>query len=418
MKNKLTKLLYTIIESLNKWQVKVLLAFLSFLVIAVLLFYAKTLVDELIEREKQNVEFYADVIEHYVKLPNSNSEDLLFFMDRIPKIVSFPMVFTNEYDIPNYPFNQFSLNIPIDTTQSDTLIKQMLIAEINTMRATYYPIFIKDNNGKVISKIYYTHSALVNSLRLLPYIELIIVIAFVFMGYVAFSYLRRSEQSRVWVGMAKEAAHQLGTPLSSLLAWLEILKQSRTEEELFETTLVEMERDIARLNTIAIRFSKIGSQPELKEENLSQIVHEVVDYYQKRIPGVKDIQFEKSIQADVIGFANHDLISWVFENLCKNAIEAIEKQQGTISVNLTKVNNKMIVFFSDTGKGMTSSVKRQAFTPGFSTKKRGWGIGLSLSKRIIEEYHKGKLFIKESTPKKGTSFYLEIPLLQQIETQK
>jgi len=418
MKNKLTKLLYTIIESLNKWQVKVLLAFLSFLVIAVLLFYAKTLVDELIEREKQNVEFYADVIEHYVKLPNSNSEDLLFFMDRIPKIVSFPMVFTNEYDIPNYPFNQFSLNIPIDTTQSDTLIKQMLIAEINTMRATYYPIFIKDNNGKVISKIYYTHSALVNSLRLLPYIELIIVIAFVFMGYVAFSYLRRSEQSRVWVGMAKEAAHQLGTPLSSLLAWLEILKQSRNEEELFETTLVEMERDIARLNTIAIRFSKIGSQPELKEENLSQIVHEVVDYYQKRIPGVKDIQFEKSIQADVIGFANHDLISWVFENLCKNAIEAIEKKQGTISVNLTKVNNKMIVLFSDTGKGMTSSVKRQAFTPGFSTKKRGWGIGLSLSKRIIEEYHKGKLFIKESTPKKGTSFYLEIPLLQQIENQK
>jgi len=415
MKSKLTKLLYTIIESLNKWQVKVLLAFLSFLVIAVLLFYAKTLVDELIEREKKNVEFYADVIEHYVKLPNSNSEDLLFFMDRIPKIVSFPMIFTNEYDIPNYPFTQFSLNIPIDTTQSDTLIKQMLISEINMMRGTYNPIFIKDNNGKVISKIYYTHSALVNSLRLLPYIELIIVIAFVFMGYVAFSYLRRSEQSRVWVGMAKEAAHQLGTPLSSLLAWLEILKQSRNEEELFETTLVEMERDIARLNTIAIRFSKIGSQPELKEENLSQIVNEVVDYYQKRIPGVKEIQFEKSIQADVIGYANHDLISWVFENLCKNAIEAIEKKQGTISVNLTKVNNKMIVLFSDTGKGMTSSVKRQAFTPGFSTKKRGWGIGLSLSKRIIEEYHKGKLFIKESTPKKGTSFYLEIPLLQQIE---
>jgi signal transduction histidine kinase len=415
MKSKLTKLLYTIIESLNKWQVKVLLAFLSFLVIAVLLFYAKTLVDELIEREKENVEFYADVIEHYVKLPNSNSEDLLFFMDRIPKIVSFPMIFTNEYDIPNYPYNQFSLNIPIDTTQSDTLIKQMLISEITTMRGIYNPIFIKDNNGKVISKIYYTHSALVNSLRLLPYIELIIVIAFVFMGYVAFSYLRRSEQSRVWVGMAKEAAHQLGTPLSSLLAWLEILKQSRNEEELFETTLIEMERDIARLNTIAIRFSKIGSQPELKEENLSQIVHEVVDYYQKRIPGVKDIQFEKTIQPDVIGFANHDLISWVFENLCKNAIEAIEKQQGTITVNLTKVHDKMIVLFADTGKGMTSSVKRQAFTPGFSTKKRGWGIGLSLSKRIIEEYHKGKLFIKESTPKKGTSFYLEIPLLQQNE---
>jgi signal transduction histidine kinase len=417
MKNKLTKLLYTIIESLNKWQVKVLLAFLSFLVIAVLLFYAKTLVDELIEREKKNVVFYADVIEHYVKLPNSNSEDLLFFVDRIPTIVSFPMVFTNEFDVPNYPYNQFSLNIPIDTTQSDSIIKQMLIAEITTMRATYNPIFIKDNDGKVISKIYYTHSALVNSLRLLPYIELIIVIAFVFMGYVAFSYLRRSEQSRVWVGMAKEAAHQLGTPLSSLLAWLEILKQSRYEEELFDTTIGEMERDIARLNTIAIRFSKIGSKPELREENVSLIVTEVVDYYQKRIPGVKDIQFEKSIQTDVYGYANHDLLSWVFENLCKNAIEAIEKKQGTISVTLTKINNKAIVLFSDTGKGMTSSVKRQAFTPGFSTKKRGWGIGLSLSKRIIEEYHKGKIIIKESTPKKGTSFYLEIPLLQQIDSK-
>ena len=417
MKNKLTKLLYTIIESLNKWQVKVLLAFLSFLVIAVLLFYAKTLVDELIEREKKNVVFYADVIEHYAKLPNSNSEDLLFFVDRIPTIVSFPMVFTNEFDVPNYPYNQFSLNIPIDTTQSDSLIKQMLIAEITTMRATYNPIFIKDNEGKVISKIFFTHSALVNSLRLLPYIELIIVIAFVFMGYVSFSYLRRSEQSRVWVGMAKEAAHQLGTPLSSLLAWLEILKQSRYEEELFETTLVEMERDIARLNTIAIRFSKIGSQPELKEENVSQIITEVVDYYQKRIPGVKEILFEKSIQPEVFGFANHDLLSWVFENLCKNAIEAIEKKQGTISVTLTKINNKAIVLFSDTGKGMTSSVKRQAFTPGFSTKKRGWGIGLSLSKRIIEEYHKGKIIIKESTPKKGTSFYLEIPLLQQIDSK-
>jgi len=414
MKNRITKLLYTIIESLNKWQVKILLAFLSFFVISVLLFYAKTLVDELIERERQNVIFYADVIEHYAKLPNSNSDDLLFFVDRIPTIVSFPMIFTNEYDIPNYPYLQFSLNIPIDSTQSDSITKQMLLSEIATMRATYNPITIKDNNRKIISKIFFTHSELVNSLRLLPYIELIIVISFVFLGYVAFSYLRRSEQSRVWVGMAKEAAHQLGTPLSSLLAWLEILKQSRDEDDLFEATLLEMERDIARLNTIAIRFSKIGSKPELKEENVSQIFTEVVDYYQKRIPGVKDIQFEKTIQENVCGFANHDLLSWVFENLCKNAIEAIEKKQGKIWVSLTKVNNKAVIVFADSGKGMTSSVKRQAFNPGFSTKKRGWGIGLSLSKRIIEEYHKGKIIIKDSSPNKGTTFFMEIPLVNQI----
>ena len=212
--------------------------------------------------------------------------------------------------------------------------------------------------------------------------------------------------------MAKEAAHQLGTPLSSLLAWLEIIKFSSDDPQAVTETASEMEKDIQRLNTIAIRFSKIGSTPDKELINISKLIDNVCNYYDKRLPHLgKKIEIIRSLDDRIFVEVNIDLFAWVIENLLKNAAEAIEEKTGQIYIFMRVIpNNKIFIFVKDTGKGMTQKLKRQLFTPGFTTKKRGWGLGLSLCKRIVEEYHDGKIYVKESIIGKGTTFAIEIPI--------
>jgi signal transduction histidine kinase len=228
-----------------------------------------------------------------------------------------------------------------------------------------------------------------------------VIALFLVVGYSLFSTARKSEQNQVWVGMARETAHQLGTPLSSLMAWNELRKVSKKEPD-FD----EIEKDIKRLETITNRFSKIGSQPILKNENLSDLLLDISSYMQSRIS--EKVIIHKEIPHSIVLPMNYTLMEWVVENLIRNAVDAMEGE-GSINISLNDENGKITLDISDTGKGIPKREFKTVFRPGFTTKKRGWGLGLSLAKRIIEEYHAGKIFVKNSEHGKGTTFRIILP---------
>lgn len=397
------------LRSPSKWKIKALLAFIAFSMVASVLLYTQSLVNELVHREIIAVEFYASIFEHNFASADNNP-DLLFLLDRVTPTITFPMIFTDAAGEPNWPYLDFSKNIDIDTTQTKDLQREYMLRLVAEMAAVYHPIDIKDESGTIITRIYYTNSSLIGRIRLLPYVEIVIVSAFILISYVAFSYVRRSEESNVWVGMAKEAAHQLGTPLSSLLAWVEILRLNVNNPEQIEETTVEIEQDIERLNIIATRFSKIGSEPEMKSENLGDIIENVCLYFEKRVPHLgKKITVERTLDFRIDVRINKELFGWVVENLLKNAVEAIDSSNGRITIVMGIVKGKLTVTVADNGKGMNAQTRRQIFLPGYTTKKRGWGLGLSLSKRIIEDYHRGRIVVRDSAPGKGSAFIIELP---------
>ena len=223
---------------------------------------------------------------------------------------------------------------------------------------------------------------------------------FLILGYTLFSFSRRTEQSKVWAGMAKETAHQLGTPISSLMGWIEVLKMKYPKEE----GLLEMTKDIDRLTLVSERFSKIGSEPNFNDENIIDIIESVMAYMQRRSSSRVEFVFINNVKEDPILKLNKQLIVWVFENLFRNAVDAIGTGKGKIKVLISAHDDSVIIDVSDTGKGIAKGQHKNVFNPGYSTKKRGWGLGLSLVKRIIVEQHRGKIFVKSSAPGEGTTF--------------
>ena len=251
--------------------------------------------------------------------------------------------------------------------------------------------------------IYYKDSVLLNRLRFYPIYQLGFIGIFMFIAYFIFSSSRRSEQNQVWAGMAKETAHQLGTPLSSLMAWVELLKSKEGMKEM----VVEMEKDIIRLETITARFSKIGSKPNLETINIIELLKESTNYLKSRFPEKVNIKmnFEKE---EVLMPVSQVLLNWVIENICKNAVDAI-KGNGEIIVSVIEEKTHVLINISDNGEGINRSILKNIFKPGVTSKKRGWGLGLSLSKRIVEEYHKGSLFVMQSEKGVGTTFTIKLP---------
>ena len=249
----------------------------------------------------------------------------------------------------------------------------------------------------------YDESIMLKRLATYPYVQLGIVLIFVVIAIFALLSSKKAEQNKVWVGLSKETAHQLGTPISSLLAWTEILKESYPEDEMIR----EMEKDVKRLEIIAERFSKIGSIPERKETSLNEVITHVVEYMDRRTSSKVKITSNCG-NTNIIVRINISLFEWVIENLCKNAVDAMEGK-GNIDIYTYKEKEKTIIEVKDNGKGIKRSDIKNVFTPGFTTKKRGWGLGLSLAKRIIEEYHKGKIYVKDSEIGKGTTFRIELP---------
>ena len=406
-KSKRTDIFYRFIYS--KWQLKILLGATAFGIFISMILYTQSLVKELIDIEQKSVKFYTDVYKKYSG-PN-NYEDYLFLIDTITPTITFPVIITDRNDEPVYPYDQYSINIEIDTSMTSGEQKQLLHGTIRKMKETYPPIIIEGPDGKVLQKFYYSNSFLIDKLRFFPFVEILIVMTFIVIGYIAFSTIRRNEESKVWVGMAKEAAHQLGTPISSLMAWMEIMRLNRDKPDALIETIDEMESDVTRLNVIATRFSKIGWRPEKLNRNLAEVIEEICVYFEKRLPHIgRQIEIVRKLDYDIEVMVNPDLFQWVIENLLKNATEAMENRRGKVIIDLSCRDRSYInISVTDTGKGMTAKQRRQVFLPGFTTKKRGWGLGLSLCKRIVEEYHGGRIYVKETGMGKGTTFVIELP---------
>ncbi|MFM8569143.1 MAG: sensor histidine kinase, partial [Candidatus Kapaibacterium sp.] len=377
-----------------------------------ILFYTHSIVGQLVEREKKLVALYADIIQSFAQSTSEKGIDFFFLRDHITPVINFPVILTDEAGNPLEPLNQYTMNVELDPATSDSLKVRSLKASISDMALQYQPIAINDSDGRVISYVYYTNSSLVTRLRYLPYVEILIAASFIAIGYISFSYLKRNEESNIWVGMAKEAAHQLGTPLSSLMAWIELVRMDHDPSSR-ESTLSEMENDLHRLNIIANRFSLIGSKPSLRPTPLAQVIESVCTYYERRLPQLaRHVSIVRECDPGIVCALNAELFSWVLENLIKNGVEAMESRDGRISIRVAtdEPNRRVLLEVHDTGKGMNAKTRKQVFEPGFTTKTRGWGLGLSLSKRIVEEYHEGRIIVKHSAPGHGTTFLITLPI--------
>ena len=257
-------------------------------------------------------------------------------------------------------------------------------------------------------KIYYKKSRLLRMLEIFPFIQFILGSIFVWFGYVAFSSARKFEQNLVWVGMAKETAHQLGTPISAILGWIDHMRFLKEDDQETQEVMDELRNDVTRLELIADRFSKIGSAPELEDANVYEELEKTRVYMERRAPRKVDFVFPGMDHPPIIIKINNHLFHWVIENLLRNALDAMDGK-GTISAVIIEQEKHVDIEISDTGKGIPSSRFKTVFQPGFTTKKRGWGLGLSLAKRIVEQYHKGKIFVKSSEPNVGTTFTVRLP---------
>lgn len=277
-------------------------------------------------------------------------------------------------------------------------------AERMRAEGQYMRMDVTPNGAKVRDYIYiyYEESIMLRRLTVYPYVQLVVVAIFALVCLFALLASKRAEQNRVWVGLSRETAHQLGTPISSLMAWSEVLRETYPDDAL----LPEMDKDVRRLQLIAERFSKIGSAPELKEENLVDVIGRVVDYYDRRTSRKVRFTYEAPSRP-VMAQINAPLFEWVIENLCKNAVDAMQGE-GHIDIRIEELPKGIGIEVSDTGKGISRKHFKSVFKPGFTTKKRGWGLGLSLAKRIVEEYHHGHIFVKTSEPGRGTTFRIEL----------
>lgn len=299
---------------------------------------------------------------------------------------------------------QFFRNIEVkgkdyaDSLKNATALGRILLNENKNIR-----ISIDDGNHSDYINVCYNDSLMLKRLYVYPFVQLGVVMLFVVVAIFALLTSKKAEQNKVWVGLSKETAHQLGTPISSLMAWIEILKENYPQDEL----IPEMDKDISRLQLIADRFSKIGSTPEVTPDNLNLVIYHVAEYMDTRTS--KKIKIIRNLpENDIIVNLNAALFEWVVENLCKNAVDAMGGESGSITLSIREYNEKVAVEVADTGRGIKKKDLGNVFRPGFTTKKRGWGLGLSLAKRIVEEYHKGRIYVKSSELGKGTTFRIEL----------
>jgi signal transduction histidine kinase len=377
------------------------------------LIYTQNLVSKLQEREKEIVQLYANGLEFATK-PESSGSDLSFIFNNIIKRIDFPILLTDEHDqivssVVGYGYK----NIKVDSTLTGINLQKFFQQEVKTLSQSHTPIYVRTPDGKILNKIYYGDSEIIQRLRYYPFLQIIFAILFILIAYSSFSYIKRSEQSNIWVGMSKETAHQLGTPISSLMGWNEILKMNYNSPDRVLDTAEEIESDLTRLNKITTRFSKIGSKPELSPNSPYEVIQKVVNYFQRRLPQTgKSVSINLEGSKEAKAMINSELFEWVIENLIKNALDAIEHKEGKINFVVRKINSQLEIEISDNGKGIETGKRKDVFRPGYSTKKRGWGLGLSLSKRIVQDYHRGKIFVKNSVIDEGTTFKI---ILRSIE---
>lgn len=359
------------------------------------LLYTNQLVEKLEAEEQKKIELWAEATNQLINAGMGPANNLL-----VTRIIqennTIPIIQTDEV---GEIINHRNLN---ERKAKDPAYLQR---QLEVMREQHEPIELEvEMNGQVIftQYIYYKDSYLLTQLKFYPALQLVLFFIFIFVSYIAFSRSRRSEQNQVWAGMAKETAHQIGTPLSSLMAWVELL---RTKDGMTEITK-ELDKDIQRLETITERFSKIGSKPKLKMHNVADVMMNTVSYLQSRLSDKVSISMHTENPTLHIPL-NKVLFEWVIENICKNAVDAMEGV-GQIKIDLKEDDEYLKIYIADTGKGLQKTQFKSIFKPGYTSKRRGWGLGLSLTKRIIENYHAGRIYVKSSELEKGTTFCISL----------
>jgi len=377
-------------------QVKIILVVAAVIIAVVSLVVSNSLVRELADEERNKMEIWAEAMRSLNKADDNTDLNLVLKVinenNTIPVIVTDPHGSVQTYRNIRLKGDDFK-----DSMRNAELISGRLLNQ-----GKYIKINLDDSTGSDYINVCYDDSVMIKRLSSYPYIQLGVVMIFVVIAIFALLTSKRAEQNKVWVGLSKETAHQLGTPISSLMAWTEILKESYPDDEL----IPEMDKDVKRLELIADRFSKIGSLPEPVPTGIKEVMTHVIEYMDRRTSSkvklIKDFP-----ENDITVKINKSLFEWVIENLCKNAVDAMEGT-GSITLHIEEAAERVIIEVSDTGKGIKKKDIRNVFKPGFTTKKRGWGLGLSLAKRIIEEYHNGRIFIKNSEVGKGTTFRIEL----------
>jgi signal transduction histidine kinase len=430
------------------------LLFKGFLVFGIIviafifIYYTQNVIEKIKQDSKRVLTAYAKLWQMAASESAVGPEIDVIFEEIIQKS-DFPIVVT---DANGEPQAWREVNVAWNDTTYASRQKLRKIAEGMDKHKEPIPIYFGEDK-KIINYLHYGDSALITRLRLMPLVEVVVLFLFILVGFITFRNIKRSEQRSIWVGMAKETAHQLGTPLSSLLGWLELLKSkcesfgispqdksaygksvqdksaffsssetkpgepNPSKEEKIKFELDEMVKgmqgDIKRLEKIATRFGQIGSTPELKSTDLNKVVSESVAYFKQRLPYAgSGVAIIENLENLVPVRVNAELLSWVIENLLKNSLEAVDPRQGTIRVStkLDQDKKNINIEISDNGRGIPSREQKKVFKPGYTTKKRGWGLGLSLAKRIVEEYHLGKIYLKESIPNERTIFLIVIPI--------
>lgn len=388
---------------------KVAFLIVTIVMVGVFLHISNNLVKDLSQQERERMQIWADATMKITSISLESdfdsSGDIEFLLNIIRQNHTIPVLLTDSHgNILDH--RNFDLPEPIDSLQPLLLSpvnKEFLLNKLDDLRdgSNVIPITIPDFDTQYL---YYEDSKLLKRLSLFPYLELLVMLAFIFVVYYAVSSTKRAEQNKVWVGLSKETAHQLGTPISSLMAWMEYLDSVGVEPDIVK----EMNKDVNRLSTIASRFSKIGSAPTLEPTDMNTVVAGAASYMSTRISSsirLTTTLANKPLQVQL----STPLVEWVMENLIKNAVDAMEGT-GAIDIRTSIDGENAVVDVTDTGKGISRKHQKTIFNPGFTTKKRGWGLGLTLAKRIIEQYHSGRIFVLRSEPGRGTTFRITIPL--------
>ena len=369
-----------------------------FLVIG-LFSYTRYLSSELRKDNREVVKLYAEIIAETVKDDSNTNIDFIF--ENIIKKVKFPIIQSGRNKSP-----QLWTNLPENIDSDSDRLK--LILSMDEINKPIPLIFDDKINGPItFGYLHYGDSRLIQKIQIWTYIELLSIGIFILFGFIGFSFIRNSEKQHIWVGLSRETAHQLGTPVSALLGWLDYLKNDNSN---IEKILPEMESDIERLQQVSRRFSKMGSKPEMEFFDLSKRIESVLFYLNRRIPTLgKKVDLVNDIDPDIKIMANGTLISWTIENLIRNSIDSISGEAGLIRLSMNQDQNNVKIRISDNGCGVPKKDWKNIFRPGFSTKKSGWGLGLSLCQRIINEVHKGDIYVLESKINSGTVFEINIP---------
>jgi len=391
------------------------------LLVILALYYNNRLIERMHEQSINTTKLFSRFIA--IELRQVEDKERRNFIKEICSVIDIPFVITDaegrpivwsRIGIPQLPDSEYSRILDFDPENPGDKLLSKVLEKAKEFDRDYEPIPIITDRYSLV--IHFGQSSLTRELAVAPYVQVGVFVLFMLFGFIGFRAMKESEQRSIWIGMAKETAHQLGTPLSSLMGWLSLVSEELSQRETPDkvlSALDEAQADIARLSKISSRFSKIGSKPKLEYHDLASIIEDTVRYFERRRPALR---INSTIKVDIdelpLVKCSRELIEWVFENLIKNSLDAIEGDKGRINikVQMSKDKRQVEIFFSDNGKGMSPGVKNMIFSPGFTTKNRGWGLGLALVKRIVEEIHEGSIRVLETQPGVGTTFYISLPV--------